>query len=120
MRIRYRHMGSSVARGGYSPPIGLKSMQNSTFLVLQRPIFAPKLKTALPPTGLGSRSCEGLAVIWTRIVEFFCSGAHPKLVKTFFFVFSRSPNLGRKNRLNLGEDLFFWRSPDFDKKTASI
>ena len=40
------------------------------FLVLLRPIFAPKMKTA-PLTGLGSRSCEGLPVIWTRKVEFF-------------------------------------------------
>ena len=74
---------SSVARGGSSLPIVLKSMQNSTFLVLLRPIFAPKINAA-PPTGLGSGSCEGLAVIWTRILEFFGSGAHPKLVKTFF------------------------------------
>ena len=41
---------SSVARegGGSSPPIGLKSMQNTTFLVLLRPIFAPKMKKAPP------------------------------------------------------------------------
>ena len=37
---------SSVARGGLYPYISLKSMQNSTFLVLLRPIFAPKRKTA--------------------------------------------------------------------------
>ena len=61
-------------------------MQNSTFLVILRPIFAPKLKTA-PPKGFGSQSCEGHAVIWTRIVEFFGSGAHQKSVKTFFFSF---------------------------------
>ena len=86
-------------------------MQNSTFLVLLRPIFAPKLKTA-PPTGLGSRSCEGLPVIWTRKVKFFFSGAHPKFVrlilflfKTFFF--SKSPNFGWKNRFKLDKDLFF-------------
>ena len=83
---------SSVGRGAISLlPIGLKSMQNSTFLVVLRPIFAPKMKTA-SLTEMGSRSCEGLPVIWTRKVEFF-SGAHPKLVrrsdwilvKTFFF-----------------------------------
>ena len=45
-------------------------MQDSTFLVLLRLIFAQKMTTA-PPTGLGSRSCEGLPVIWTRKVEFF-------------------------------------------------
>ena len=59
---------SSVAGGARASPIGPKSMQNSTFLVLLRPISAPKLKTG-PPKGVGSRSCEGLAVIWTRIVE---------------------------------------------------
>ena len=55
---------SSVAAGGLSPSIGLKSMQNTTFLVLLRRIFAPKMKIA-PPMGLAIRSCEGLAVIWT-------------------------------------------------------
>ena len=79
-------LSSSVGGGARAYPIGLKSMQNSTFFVLLRPIFAPKLKIA-PPTGFGSRSCEGLAVIWTRIVEFFGSGAQPKSVKTFFFLF---------------------------------
>ena len=77
-------------------------MQNSTFLVLLRPIFAPKMKTA-PPNGFGSRSCEELAVVWTRIVDFFGSGAHSKSVKTFLFFFSfflRSPNFGQKNPLN--------------------
>ena len=42
-------MHSSVARGGWggsSPPIGLWSMQNRTFLVLLRPIFCEKLKIA--------------------------------------------------------------------------
>ena len=42
---------SSVARGGggaRAPPIGLWSMQNRTFLVLLRPIFCEKLKTAPP------------------------------------------------------------------------
>ena len=39
---------SSVAGGGggSSPPIGLWSMQNRMFLVLLRPIFCEKLKTA--------------------------------------------------------------------------
>ena len=109
---------SSVARGkgGSSPTVGLKSMQNSTFLVLLRPIFAPHMRT-VPPSKFESRSCEGLAVVWTRIVEFFGSGVHPKPVKTFFL---RSPVFRRKNPLNFGEDLFFLRSPDFDRKTASI
>ena len=85
----------SVARGARAPPLDLKSMQNSPFLVLLRPIFAPKMKTALPPSGFRSRSCEGLAVIWTSLVEFFGCGADPKLVKTFFLL--RSPAFGRKN-----------------------
>ena len=98
-------------------------MQNSTFLVLLRPIFAPKMKTA-PPTGMGSRSCEGLLVIWTRKVEFFFlertlswSEVTEFWLRPFFW---RSPKFGWKNRFNFGEDLFFWRSPDFDRKTASI
>ena len=33
---------------GSSPFIGLKSMQNTTFLVLLRPIFVTKLKIAPP------------------------------------------------------------------------
>ena len=38
-------------------------MQNRTFLVLWRPIFAQKMKTAPPSKGFGCRSCEGVAVI---------------------------------------------------------
>ena len=42
---------SSVARGGgYSPPIGMQSMQNTLFFVLLRPIFGLKVKIAPPPT----------------------------------------------------------------------
>ena len=42
-------MGSSVAKGGggLKSPIGLKSIKNTTFLMLLRPIVAPKMKTAL-------------------------------------------------------------------------
>ena len=49
---------SSVARGAgrLESPIGLKKMQNTTFLVLLRPIFAPKIKIAPLPTELTSRS----------------------------------------------------------------
>ena len=43
---------SSVARGkgggAWAPPIGLKSMQNTLFLALLRPIFALKTKIANP------------------------------------------------------------------------
>ena len=85
----------SVARGGGGlqppPPHWPNSMQNTTFLVLLRPIFAPKMNTA-PPMGLASGSCEGLAVIWTRKVELFFVDLNWSwwktdwiLVKTFFF-----------------------------------
>ena len=103
-------------------------MQNSTFFVLLRLIFAAKLKIAPAPSGFGSRSCERVAVIWTRIVKFLGPGAHPKLVKTFYFFIYylfyffgdhlisaiktlRICDFGRKNLSNFGEDLFFsWRS----------
>ena len=57
--------------------------------------------------GLASRSCEGVAVIWTRKVEFFVSGPHLKLVRKSFFG-DRSPNFGWKNRFNFGEELSFF------------
>ena len=60
------------------------------------------------------RTCEGLAVIWTK-----------SKVKTGVF-FWTSPEVGQKNRLNLGEDLFFvflfcfGEHPNLDGKTVSI
>ena len=57
-------------------------MQNRTFLVLLRPIFAQKMKTAPPRKGFGD---EGVAVIWAE--EAF--------------------EIGRKIRLNFGKDHFF-------------
>ena len=52
---------SSVARGGGGglEPIGLKSMQNRTFLVLLQLIFAQKMKTA-PPKGFGEKVVKEL------------------------------------------------------------
>ena len=35
-------------------------MQNRTFLVLLRPIFAQKMKTALPPKGFGEEVVKEL------------------------------------------------------------
>ena len=71
------------------------------------------MKIALPKR-FGSRSCEGLAVVWTRIVEFLGSGAHPKSVKTYFLEITW---FRQKNPLNFGEDLFCcWRSPAFGQK----
>ena len=66
--------------GARASPIGLKSMQNTTFLVLLKPIFAPKMKIATP-MGLASRNCEGPAVIWDEKSGVIFSAPHPKLVK---------------------------------------
>ena len=82
---------SSVARGGgggSSPPIGLWSMQNRTFLVLLRPIFGEKLKT-VPPKG------NWVPKLWST-----CRNSAWKSVKI--------SDLNRKNSLNFGEDLFFF------------
>ena len=84
------------------------------------------MKTA-PPTGLGSRSCKGLAVIWTRKVEFFVCGAHPKLgrksdwilVKVFFFFWDLLTSAGKTVSI-LVQTFLGGRSPDLDRKTASI
>ena len=81
-------------------------MQNTTFLVLLRTIFAPKMKIAPIPMGLASRSCEGLAVIWSRKVKFY---------------FWTSLKVGQENWVNLGEDLFFfWKHLISVGKTVSI
>ena len=44
---------------GGGPPMGLKSMQNSTFFLLLMPIFAPKMKTA-PQRDLGAEVVKDL------------------------------------------------------------
>ena len=67
-----------AAEGGIEPPIGLKSMQNTTFLGAFEADFSLKMKIA-PPMGLVSRSCEGLAIIWIRKVEFFFFWTAPKV-----------------------------------------
>ena len=88
------------SRGGLEPPIGMKSMQNLTFLVLLRPIFAQKMKTA-PPEGIWCRSCKGFVVIRPEEPFEFPISAEKSVsisVKTFFFW--RSPVFGRKIRLN--------------------
>ena len=60
---------SSVARGGEAgraiAPIGLKSMQNTSFVALLRPIFALKTKIA-PPLALAMRIGQGPDVISTK------------------------------------------------------
>ena len=90
-------VGSQGGGGAWAPPpLGLKSIQNRTFLVLLRPIFAQKIKTA-PPEGFWVpklwRSCRDSARRTVWISDF-----------------------GRKIRLNFVEDLFFWRSPVFGRK----
>ena len=100
-------------------------MQNSTFFGLLRPIFAPKMKTA-PPKGIWELNCcEGLAVVWTRIVEFFWFGAHPKSVKIFFLeiICFRAENplnfrFRQQKPFEFRLRPFFccWRSPVIDKK----
>ena len=53
---------------GYSPPIGLKSMQNTPFLVILRLIFALKAKKD-PPFGLARIIGQGPDVNATRKTE---------------------------------------------------
>ena len=72
-------------------------MQNRTFLVLLRSIFAEKMKTA-PPKEFGWRSCEVVAVIWREKPFEFPIQAEKTisiLVKTFF-LFGDHLHLGRK------------------------
>ena len=112
---------SSVAKGGGRAKAVFSvqnSIQNRTFLVLLRPIFAPKLKTD-PPTGLGSTSCEGLAVIWTRKVDFLFFGAH--LLKFGEDHFFEDHPISAGKTVSILVKTFFWGgSPDFDRKAASI
>ena len=73
-------------------------MQNRTFLVLLRPIFGEKLKTA-PPKEIGCRSCEADVDI------------RPE--KAF-----ECPLLAKKSVLISVKPFFFWRSPDFGAEKA--
>ena len=100
---------SSVARGGGGRgrarafPIGLWSMESLTFLVLLRPIFGEKLKTAPPPPKeIGCRSCEVHVVIRSEKALEYPILAEKSVsisVKTFFFVFVFGDHLflGGKN-----------------------
>ena len=76
-------------------------MQNRTFLVLLRPIFGEKLKTA-PPKEIGYRSCEVHVVMRPEKAFEFPISVEKSVsisVKTFFF-FWRPPVFGLKKRLN--------------------
>ena len=72
-------------------PIGLKSIQNTPFLALLRPIFALKTKRALP-NGIGDEN-------WSRI---WCNFDQKKL------------------GFNLAEDFFFGDHLNLDRITVSI
>ena len=77
-------------------------MQNRTFLLLFRPIFGEKLKTA-PPKEIGCQSREVDVVIrCEKVFEFpiLAEKSDSISVKTFFFFFWRPPVFGLKNRLN--------------------
>ena len=93
-------------------------MQNRTFLVLLRPIFAQKMKTA-PPKRFGSRSSKVVAAIRPEEPFEFVISAEKSVsisVKTFFFgdhlfLGGKSATIsdfGGKIRLNFGEDLFLF------------
>ena len=82
-------------------------MQNSTFLVLLRPIFAPKMKTT-PQRDWVAEVCEGLAVIWTRKLEFFGLTEFWWRPFLLFFVFRDHLISAGKTVSEEGEDLFFF------------
>ena len=96
-------------------------MQNRTLLVLLRPIFSQKMKTA-PPEGIWVLKCEGVAVIRQEEPCEFSTSAEKSVsisAKTFFFW--RSPVFGRKNCLNFRfrPKKIFWKSPVFGWKNRS-
>ena len=88
-----------MGAGGLEPSIGLWSMQNRTFLLLFRPIFGEKLKTA-PPKEIGCRSRK--VDVLTRCEKVF---EFPILAENqtqfrwrpFFFFFGDHLFLGGKN-----------------------
>ena len=106
---------SSVAKGGgggLEPPIGLKSTQIRTFLVLLRPIFAQKMKTAFPK-GFGEEAVKDLQNEFPNLAEKSVSIS----VNTFLFFFLEDhlflggkavsiSDYSRKIRLNFGGNLF--------------
>ena len=103
-------------------------MQNSTFFVLLRPIFAPRMKTAPPPPKDWEpklwRSCRCLdqnsGVFWFR--------SSPKVGENLFYLeitdFGQKnlgiSDFGRKNPSKFGEDFFFGVHLNLTEKTTSI
>ena len=110
---------SSVARGGSSPPIGLWSMQNRTFLVLLRPIFCEKLKIDPPIEKQPPQTFE-----FPDLAE----KSVPISVKSFFFFLRDHLLLGAKNLWIsakksvpiLVKTFFFWRPPNFGPRKLWI
>ena len=113
-------------------------MQNRTFLVLLRPIFAQKMKTA-PPKRFGNRSSKVVAAIRPEEPLEFVISAEKSVsvsVKTFFFsgdhlfLEGKSATIsdfGGKILLNFGEDFFFgdhlfWgeKPPQSDSRAMKI
>ena len=119
-------------------------MQNTTFLVLLRPIFAPKMKTP-PPKEIWEPKLWRNFRCLDQNSGVFGSGAHPKSVKTYFFEITwfrpekpfefwgrpffigdhlhsvkKNPwisDFGRKNPFEFRWRPFFvWRSPAFGRK----
>ena len=91
-------------------------MQNRTFLVLLKPIFGERLKTA-PPKEIGCWSCEVQVVIRPEKASEFRISVEKSVsisVKTFFFLFWRPPVFGRKKRFPrnflsiFGQTVWFW------------
>ena len=79
--------GGEGGRGGYSPTHWPEkyAKYKQVFSAFEADFCAENENT--PPTGLGSRSCEGLAVMKDLFLfgpdmwSFLFSGAHPKLVR---------------------------------------
>ena len=106
----------------------------SHFLVLLRPIFAQKMKTASPQRDLGAenRSCEGVSVIRTEEPFEFAISAGKSVsisVKTFFFsditcFWAEKPfefPISTKKSVSISVKTFFFGDHLFlGEKTASI
>ena len=101
-------------------------MQNRTFLVLLRPIFGEKLKTAPPPKEIGCRSCEVHVVILPEKAFKFPISAEKAvsiLMKTFFLTTCfwavktlEFPIWAEKSVSISVKTFFFWRPSVFGRK----
>ena len=90
-------------------PIGIQSMQNTTFLALLRPIFALKAKIApSPPHWFWQKESVYLNLVLKKIRLQISFPAWVKTFFPFFFVFWSSPNFDHKTVPILNEDFFFF------------